>query len=150
VNSVLGTYLTVSEQPNAGKLRALPTASRTRIEPLPEVPSVAESSYDHYGVEFWLGLFTPAKTSKETIFHSPIGSVRQMQGPEVRAKLVAQGLYPVEAAWTLPRFFENNMTTSSMDRRTKSRNGRGQWRAGRRSAALASPSPWSGPQRAEA
>jgi tripartite-type tricarboxylate transporter receptor subunit TctC len=96
VDPVLGTYSTVSEQPNARKLRALATASRTRIEPLPEVPSVAESSYDHYGVDFWLGLFAPAKTSNETIFHSPIGSVRQMQGPEVRAKLVAQRLYPVE------------------------------------------------------
>jgi tripartite-type tricarboxylate transporter receptor subunit TctC len=39
VTSVLGTYSTVAEQLNAGKLRALATASRTRIEPLPEVPT---------------------------------------------------------------------------------------------------------------
>jgi hypothetical protein len=38
-----------------------------RGESLPEVPSVAESGYDHYGEDFWLGLFAPAKTSKETI-----------------------------------------------------------------------------------
>jgi tripartite-type tricarboxylate transporter receptor subunit TctC len=96
VNSVLGTYSTVSEQLNAGKLRALATASRTRIEPLPGVPTVAESGYDDYDVDFWLGLFTPAKTSKETISQLADWFNAAMQAPEVRPKLVAQGLYPVE------------------------------------------------------
>jgi tripartite-type tricarboxylate transporter receptor subunit TctC len=96
VSSVLGTYSTVSEQLNAGKLRALATASRTRIEPLPEVPTVAESGYDDYDVDFWLGLFAPAKTSKETISQLADWFSAAMQAPEVRPKLVAQGLYPVD------------------------------------------------------
>jgi tripartite-type tricarboxylate transporter receptor subunit TctC len=96
VNSVVGTYSTVSEQLNAGKFRALATASRTRIEPLPEVPTVAESGYDDYDVDFWLGLFAPAKTPKEIISQLADWFGAATQAPEVRPKLVAQGLYPVE------------------------------------------------------
>jgi tripartite-type tricarboxylate transporter receptor subunit TctC len=96
VNSVLGTYSTVSAQLNAGKLRALATASRRRIEPLPEVPTVAESGYDDYDVDYWLGLFAPAKTPKQTISQLADWFSAAMRAPEVRPKLVAQGLYPGE------------------------------------------------------
>jgi tripartite-type tricarboxylate transporter receptor subunit TctC len=45
VTSVFASYSTASEQLNAGKLRALAVASRTRIERLPDVPTVAESNH---------------------------------------------------------------------------------------------------------
>jgi tripartite-type tricarboxylate transporter receptor subunit TctC len=44
VTSVLGNYADVAEQLNVGKLRALATASRTRIEPLPNLPTVIRLS----------------------------------------------------------------------------------------------------------
>jgi hypothetical protein len=66
VTSMLASYATVAEQLNAGKLRALATESRTRIEPLPEVPTVAESGYKDYEMDYWLGILAPAKTPKET------------------------------------------------------------------------------------
>jgi tripartite-type tricarboxylate transporter receptor subunit TctC len=43
MSSVFTTYSSVAEQLNAGKLRALAAGPRTRIEALPEVPTVAES-----------------------------------------------------------------------------------------------------------
>jgi tripartite-type tricarboxylate transporter receptor subunit TctC len=95
VSSVLGTYSTVAEQLNAGRLRALVTTSRTRIEPLPEVPTVAESGYNNYEVDYWLGLFAPAKTPKDTLSQLADWFIAAMQAPEVKSKLVAQGLYPV-------------------------------------------------------
>jgi tripartite-type tricarboxylate transporter receptor subunit TctC len=67
VNSVFVSYSTVAEQLKAGTLRALATGSRTRIESLPEVPTVAESGYKDYEVDQWLGLAAPAKTPKETV-----------------------------------------------------------------------------------
>ena len=42
------------EQLKAGKLRALATASRTRIEPQPDVPTIAESGFNDYDAELSL------------------------------------------------------------------------------------------------
>jgi tripartite-type tricarboxylate transporter receptor subunit TctC len=95
VNSVLVSYSTVAEQSKAGKLRALATGSRSRIEPLPEVPTVAESGYKDYEVDQWLGLAAPAKTPKEKVSQLANWFTAAMQAPEVKAKLTTQGLYPV-------------------------------------------------------
>jgi hypothetical protein len=55
VTSGLTTYSTASEQLNAGKLRSIAPPSRTRIEPLPEVPTVAECGYKGVELDYWLG-----------------------------------------------------------------------------------------------
>jgi tripartite-type tricarboxylate transporter receptor subunit TctC len=95
VTSVFTSYSAVAEQLNAGKLRALATGSRTRIEPLPKVPTVAESGYTDYGVDYWLGVLAPAKTPKETVSQLAGWFTAATQVPEVKAKLIAQGLLPV-------------------------------------------------------
>ena len=49
----------VIEQLEARKLRALAATSSTRIEPLPDLPTVAESGYKGYDVQVWFGLRGP-------------------------------------------------------------------------------------------
>jgi tripartite-type tricarboxylate transporter receptor subunit TctC len=95
VTSVFASYSTASEQLNAGKLRALAVAPRTRIERLPDVPTVAESGYKDYEAKFWNGLLAPAKTPKETVSRLAGRFAAAMQVPDVKARLVAQSLYPV-------------------------------------------------------
>jgi tripartite-type tricarboxylate transporter receptor subunit TctC len=95
VTSAVITYVGVAEHLKDGKLRALATASRTRIEPLPDVPAVAESGYKDYEAEVRLWLFAPAKTPKETVSQLAGWFTAAMQAPEAKAKLVARGLYPV-------------------------------------------------------
>jgi tripartite-type tricarboxylate transporter receptor subunit TctC len=95
VTSVLADYAAVAEQLNAGKLRALATTSRTRAEPLPNVPTVAEFGYAGYEANSWQGLVAPANTPKETVSQLAGWFTTAMQVPEVEAKLVVQGLYPV-------------------------------------------------------
>ena len=103
VNALLGehvtsgviTYVAVAEHLKDGKLRALATASRTRIEPLPDVPAVAESGYKDYEAEVRLWLFAPAKTPKEAVSQLAGWFTTAMQAPEVKAKLVARGLFPI-------------------------------------------------------
>jgi tripartite-type tricarboxylate transporter receptor subunit TctC len=103
VNAVLGEHVTslllnypaVAEQLKAGNLRALATTWRTRGEALPEVPTVAESGYKDYEVDLWWGLLAPMKTPKERVSQLAGWFAAAMQVPEVRAQLVAQGLYPV-------------------------------------------------------
>jgi tripartite-type tricarboxylate transporter receptor subunit TctC len=95
VTSMFGTYSNVAEHLKEGKLRALASATRTRIEVLPEVPTVAESGYKDYEVDSWFGVVAPAKTSKETVTQLAGWFTAALQVPEVRAKLDVQGLYPV-------------------------------------------------------
>jgi tripartite-type tricarboxylate transporter receptor subunit TctC len=65
-----------------------------RIEPLPDVPTVAESGYQDYEAISWMGVLAPAKTPRETISQLATWFTAAMQVSEVRAKLVVQGLYP--------------------------------------------------------
>lgn len=95
VTSAVTSYVGVAEQLKDGRLRALATASRARIEPLPDVPTVAETGYKNYETEVRLWLFAPAKTPREAVSQLARWFTAAMQAPEVKAKLVAQGLYPV-------------------------------------------------------
>jgi tripartite-type tricarboxylate transporter receptor subunit TctC len=85
----------VVEQLNAGKLRALAVTSRTRIESLPDVPTVAEAGNKDYEAEAWFGVVAPARTLKETVAQLAGWFSAAMQTSEIKAKLIAQGLYPV-------------------------------------------------------
>jgi tripartite-type tricarboxylate transporter receptor subunit TctC len=83
------------EMVKAGKLRALASASQTRIELLSDVPTVAESGYKDYEINTWFGVVAPAKTPKERISQFAGWFTAATKVPEVRAKLAVQGLYPV-------------------------------------------------------
>jgi tripartite-type tricarboxylate transporter receptor subunit TctC len=103
VNALLGEHLTsalvdyagVAEQLKAGKLRALATGSRARIELLPGVPTASESGYTDYEAELWIGVLAPAKTPEETVSQLAGWFTAAMHVAEVKAKLVAQGYIPV-------------------------------------------------------
>jgi tripartite-type tricarboxylate transporter receptor subunit TctC len=73
----------------------LATGSRTRIDPLPEVPTVAESGYPDYEMDVWFGLWAPAKTPKDTLSQLASWFTAALQATEIRRKLVAQELFPV-------------------------------------------------------
>jgi tripartite-type tricarboxylate transporter receptor subunit TctC len=95
VTSVLANVTDVVEQVKAGKLRALATASRTRIEPLPDVPTVAESGYKDYEADIWYGVLAPANTPKETVSQLAGWFIAAMNAADIKPKLLGQGLYPV-------------------------------------------------------
>ncbi len=87
VTSVFFGYPAVAAQVNAGKLRVLATASRTRIEPLPEVPTIAESGYKDIEADVWFGLFAPAKTPKERLAQLTGRFTAALQAPEIKSRL---------------------------------------------------------------
>jgi tripartite-type tricarboxylate transporter receptor subunit TctC len=94
VTSALADYAVVAEHINAGRLRALASASMARIEALPEVPTVAEYGYSGYAVDGWYGLFAPAKTPNGITSQFADWFTAALQVSEIRKKLVAQGLFP--------------------------------------------------------
>jgi tripartite-type tricarboxylate transporter receptor subunit TctC len=95
VTAVFAEYPAVAEQIKAGTLRALATGSPTRIEPLPELPTVAESGYPGFDVDVWWGVFAPASTPKEIVSRHAASFAAAVQAPEIKAKLAALGFYPV-------------------------------------------------------
>jgi tripartite-type tricarboxylate transporter receptor subunit TctC len=100
VTSALAAYSTVAGQLSSAKLRVLAVTTKTRIKPLPDVPTVAESGYKGYQLDFWLGLVAPAKTPKEATSQLAGWFTAAVQAPDVKAKLVAEGMYPAVTCGT--------------------------------------------------
>jgi tripartite-type tricarboxylate transporter receptor subunit TctC len=76
-------------------MRALAATSRSRIDTLAEVPTVAESGYPDYEAEVWFGVVAPAKTPKGTLDQLAAWFTGAMQAADINARLVALKLYPV-------------------------------------------------------
>jgi tripartite-type tricarboxylate transporter receptor subunit TctC len=95
VTTVLGNYVDVVSQVNAGKLRVLASATPSRIDPLPDVPTFAESGYEGVEADVWFGTVVPAHTPKETVAQLAGWFTQALQGSDVRSKLAVQQLYPV-------------------------------------------------------
>ena len=95
VTAASADYPVLAEYLKAGKLRALATASRTRVELLPDVPTIAESGYKNSERDSWDGLLAPAKTPRETVTRIEGWITAALQAPEFKAKLVVQGFNPV-------------------------------------------------------
>jgi tripartite-type tricarboxylate transporter receptor subunit TctC len=92
VTSTLTTYSTTGEHYVSGKLQAIAVASLTRVESLPNVPTVDEQGYSGYEVDIWYGLVAPARTPKDTIAQLTDWLTTAMKVPDIRAKLAVQGL----------------------------------------------------------
>jgi tripartite-type tricarboxylate transporter receptor subunit TctC len=114
VTSALATYSTSAEQLKAGKLRALAAATRTRIEPLPDVPTVAESGFEDFEVDFWLGVFAPAQTPKAMVsglagwFQAALRRPRSRRGLSSRGSIRSAGAARISQLCSA-----SNMTTTA-------------------------------------
>jgi tripartite-type tricarboxylate transporter receptor subunit TctC len=95
VTSLFVNYPSVSEQVKAGRLRALAFASRTRVETMSDIPTIAEILRNDFDEDVWFGIVAPAKTSKESIAELADWFAAALKTPDVRAKLALQELYPV-------------------------------------------------------
>jgi tripartite-type tricarboxylate transporter receptor subunit TctC len=95
VTAALVPYSAAAEHLKAGKLRALAAASERRVEPLPDVPALAEFGFRGIDADLWLAVFAPAKTSRESTSELISWFTAALQTPEVKAKLVLQGQFPV-------------------------------------------------------
>jgi tripartite-type tricarboxylate transporter receptor subunit TctC len=96
VTMMFGTYANVAEHLKTGRLRAVAATTPKRIEELPDLPTVAESGFPGYEVPAWFGAFAPAGTPKEAVSELAGWIKAAIHVPEVKSKLVAQGLYPSE------------------------------------------------------
>lgn len=76
----------------SGKLRALAVTSTSRSAAIPDVPTAAESGLPRFETSSWHGILVPAKTAQPIIRRLHAELVRTLSVPEVRERLMAQGL----------------------------------------------------------
>jgi tripartite-type tricarboxylate transporter receptor subunit TctC len=77
----------------AGKLRALGVTSEQRSSTVPDVPAIAEI-LPGFGIVSWQAIFAPAGVPKPIVDRLSTEMIKAVQDPEVKAKLVAQGIEP--------------------------------------------------------
>ena len=86
----------------AGRLRALAVTSAKRAEALPAVPTMIESGFGDYVVDYWYGLFAPQKTPAAIIAFLNRHLHDTLRSADVVASIRKLGAEP--ASETLERF----------------------------------------------
>jgi tripartite-type tricarboxylate transporter receptor subunit TctC len=77
----------------AGKLRALGVTSEKRSSTVPEVPAIAEA-LPGFGIVSWQAIFAPAGVPQPVVEKLSGEMIKAINDPEVKSKLVAQGIEP--------------------------------------------------------
>ena len=78
-----------------GRLRALGVPSAARSPLLPDVPTFAEAGVPGFEWRTWASFVVPLGTPKPIVERLNAELVRALNAPEVREKLIAQGLEPI-------------------------------------------------------
>jgi tripartite-type tricarboxylate transporter receptor subunit TctC len=100
VTAVMADYPTVVSQLQSSTLRGLVTASQARVEPLPDVPTFAESGLGKYEANIFYGMVAPAKTPPDAITQLSGAFTAALKAPDMKPKLAKQGLFPVGTCGT--------------------------------------------------
>jgi tripartite-type tricarboxylate transporter receptor subunit TctC len=85
---------TVTSLLKGGKLKLIGVTTRARLPQFPDVPTVSESGLAGFEFNSWFALLAPAGTPPEIVARLNAEVVKALADPEVREKLIAQGLSP--------------------------------------------------------
>jgi len=80
------------------KLRALGVTSARRVSALPDIPAIAEAGVPGYDGSAWYGVLAPAGTPPAIIVRLSTELQSALRAPDLKEKLVAQGLEPASYA----------------------------------------------------
>ena len=85
---------TASSMPHvrAGRLRVLGISTAQRLAIAPEVPTIAEAGVPGYEFIVWNGMVAPSATPRNIIVRLNRELVRVLELPEIKEKLMSQGL----------------------------------------------------------
>jgi len=100
-NALLGNHVSaavlnwseIGQQINAGSARALATMAAQHIEPLPDLPTVAESGFPGFETDVWFGVVAPARTPKNVTAQLIDWFRTAVTAPQIKAKLADLALY---------------------------------------------------------
>jgi tripartite-type tricarboxylate transporter receptor subunit TctC len=79
---------------NSGRLRALAVSSLTRLPSLPDIPTLDEAGVKGFEANGWYGIVAPAGTPREVVMRLNGEIRRDLDTPELRQRLDAEGAIP--------------------------------------------------------
>jgi tripartite-type tricarboxylate transporter receptor subunit TctC len=85
----------VIQQVQAGKLRAIALAARSRHASLPNVPTAAEAGFPKYEVSSWFGVLGPAGMPADVVKRLSEEIRRVVESKDFREKVDSQGAFAV-------------------------------------------------------
>jgi tripartite-type tricarboxylate transporter receptor subunit TctC len=89
------TPLATQNHLQSGRMKAYGITSSMRSPVLPDVPTLAEQGVTGYDIQYWTGLFLPAKTPEPIVRAAHKAVIAALQTAEVRDRLRALGLQAV-------------------------------------------------------
>ena len=95
VHAAISNMLTGKPQAEAGTLRALAVTGRSRVDGLPDVPTMAEAGFPSYEASQWYGMLAPAGTPSEIVGLLHKEAARVLGLEEVRKRLAHDAAEPV-------------------------------------------------------
>lgn len=98
-----GTPLALEGPLKTGRVRAIAVTGKTRMQTLPDLPTIAEGGYPDYDMTAWWGVVVPVRTPRPLVNRLHDDIVRLLAVQDVRERLAAQG---IEVAATTPQQFE--------------------------------------------
>jgi tripartite-type tricarboxylate transporter receptor subunit TctC len=78
----------------AGKLKVIGVSGTARYEALPDAPVIAATGLPGFDALNWYPMMAPGGTPKEIVARLNSEAIRALAAPDVREKLLAQGLIP--------------------------------------------------------
>jgi tripartite-type tricarboxylate transporter receptor subunit TctC len=93
ITAVMANYSDLKGQIDAGTLRPIAVLMKTRVDVLPNVPTLAESGFNDLDASVWFGFVAPAKTPKETLAQLTQYVSDAVKSPAVAEWLKRQGMF---------------------------------------------------------
>ncbi len=108
VQMTIATPPSLMGQVQAGKLRALAVAAKTRHPLLPNVPTTGEAGFPNFELEAWVALFAPAGTPADVVAKLSAATQQSLQTADVRRATDAAG---VEIRYQTPAQLDQQVRT---------------------------------------
>ena len=95
VHFMFATIPSVIQHVRSGRLKGIAVTTKTRSASSPDLPTIAELGYPDFEASSWFGLLGPAGMPREIAMKVQAEVARIIKIPEIREKLVQQGVDPV-------------------------------------------------------
>jgi tripartite-type tricarboxylate transporter receptor subunit TctC len=86
----------------AGRIKPYAVTSKTKVDVLPDLPTVDASGVPGFEVSIWYALYAPTRTPKPVIEKLTAGLQQALNDPEVKVKLADLGAVPASAEKAQP------------------------------------------------